>query len=771
MRRRGKVKKTVIAKLLINIVLIICCVLFVAIGSANKANASGSILPTAEDNLNIGLRSKSYLVATGSGYMRVFNDDKKIGIEYYDSSFNILRKKSINMELEIFGGFYAGANAYYIVEGQTNTEQSNTAEVIRVTKYDTNWNKKGTAKITGDPDLFGGQVRYPFDYGCVEMTEKDGTLYIVTGHEGYVDPNYNQGHQGFLMIAVNEANMTGKIVDCDLWHSFAQYIKCDTNNLYVLEQSEGSRITKLTKYDADSLSNSYIPVLRYGGVRDSAYAIACYASVDGMALSANNILCIGTSIDQSDYDSITSDTAHNIYLTITPKSDFTEEATTVKWLTNYSGDGHSFLGVKLVKINDNRFLVMWEEYGQSQTASVNDCLSSSVLHYVFIDGNGNALSKSYTAAASISDCNPIVNGTKVVYYASSGNMVDFYSIDTSTGAFTKKVYRIAGENATWKISNRVLKVTGTGALSIDGEAHLRYPLSSTSRMFSYSTTDNAWKDVRDKADKVIIGKGITSISDNAFSGFGMKEVVIEPGLKSIGKEAFYCCSNLEQITIPASVTSIGEDFLWTGYYWMGGDHLTEAVIYAPAGSYAVKYAKKNNIQYQIVLTEDNVSISGINSRYAYNGKEICPKPIVKMNGKTLAYDQDYIVIHENNKKIGTAKIRIIGNRNYTGTIEKTFSIVPKKATITKLSSTKKGTIKVSWKRSSNATGYQIQYARNSKFTKNKKTITVSKRTTTSKTIKKLSTNKRYYVRVRAYKKVGSKKYYGAWSKVSMIKCK
>ena len=43
-----------------------------------------------------------------------------------------------------------------------------------------------------------------FDYGCVEMTETNGTLYIVTGHEGYVDESVGQGHQGFLMIAVDQ---------------------------------------------------------------------------------------------------------------------------------------------------------------------------------------------------------------------------------------------------------------------------------------------------------------------------------------------------------------------------------------------------------------------------------------------------------------------------------------------------------------------------------------------------------------------------------------
>lgn len=325
----------------------ICSFVSLMVVSVCPVEAAETVLPTAQDNLQVGLRRTSQLVAISSGYMRVFYDGKKIGIEYYDYDFNIESKKSIDMELSIWGGFYAGSDAYYLVEGQNNTNESDTAEVIRVIKYDTNWNKIGTANITGNPEIFGGEVRYPFDYGCVEMTEYNGTLYIVTGHEGYVDPLYNQGHQGFLMITVDETSMTGKIADSDLWHSFAQYIDHKGPDLYVLEQSEGSRYTKLSKYNAENLEKISLPVLEYGGSRTSAWALACYASVDGMALSSDNVLCLGTSIDQSKYDNVSSDTAHNIYLTVTPQSDFSEDATTVKWLTNYIDDGTCFWEQKL----------------------------------------------------------------------------------------------------------------------------------------------------------------------------------------------------------------------------------------------------------------------------------------------------------------------------------------------------------------------------------------------------------------------------------------
>lgn len=78
---------------------------------------------------------------------------------------------------------------------------------------------------------------------------------------------------------------------------------------------------------------------------------------------------------------------------------------------------------------------------------------------------------------------------------------------------------------------------------------------------------------------------------------------------------------------------------------------------------------------------------------------------------------------------------------------------------------------VRWRRASNATGYQIQYSRNSNM-KNSKIITIKGRTTTARVIRGLSRGKRYYVRVRAYKKVRVSgvwhKYYKKWSSTKSV---
>ena len=51
---------------------------------------------------------------------------------------------------------------------------------------------------------------------------------------------------------------------------------------------------------------------------------------------------------------------------------------------------------------------------------------------------------------------------------------------------------------------------------------------------------------------------MTSIGDNTFYGCNLKSVTIPDSVTSIGEDAFMWCSSLESVTIPDSVTSIGE---------------------------------------------------------------------------------------------------------------------------------------------------------------------------------------------------------------------
>ena len=108
--------------------------------------------------------------------------------------------------------------------------------------------------------------------------------------------------------------------------------------------------------------------------------------------------------------------------------------------------------------------------------------------------------------------------------------------------------------------------------------------------------------------------------------------------------------------------------------------------------------------------------------------------------------------------------------NKTKTTPSTTKVTaPKPTTVKSIKLTaKKKKLNVSWKKVSGATGYEIQYAMNNKFTKNKKSVTVKKNKIT---IKNLRAKKKYFVKVRAFKKVNGNTYYGNWSKVVKKKTK
>ena len=170
------------------------------------------------------------------------------------------------------------------------------------------------------------------------------------------------------------------------------------------------------------------------------------------------------------------------------------------------------------------------------------------------------------------------------------------------------------------------------------------------------------------------------------------------------------------------------------------------------GSVSKTYSIKNNFK--------KATISGISTK-AFTGKNITQSITVKYNGKTLKNGTDYTVSYSSNKNIGTATVKIAGKGSFTGTVTKTFKINPAKQEIQKLTAKSKAFF-VDWAQKGSATGYEIQYATNSKFTSAKK-VTITSNKTDKTTISKLSGKKKYYVRVRSYTTVKGTKYYGAWS--------
>ena len=162
------------------------------------------------------------------------------------------------------------------------------------------------------------------------------------------------------------------------------------------------------------------------------------------------------------------------------------------------------------------------------------------------------------------------------------------------------------------------------------------------------------------------------------------------------------------------------------------------------------------------------TVSGISTK-VFTGKAITQNVTVKVGSTVLKNGTDYTVSYSNNKKVGKATVKITGKGKYGGVITKTFKINPAKQKIQKLTAKSKAFF-IDWAQKGSATGYEIQYATNSKFTGAKK-VTITNNKTDKATVSKLSANKKYYVRVRSYTTVKGTKYYGAWSATKTVTTK
>ncbi len=152
------------------------------------------------------------------------------------------------------------------------------------------------------------------------------------------------------------------------------------------------------------------------------------------------------------------------------------------------------------------------------------------------------------------------------------------------------------------------------------------------------------------------------------------------------------------------------------------------------------------------------------SNKTYTGKAIKPGITVKDGSKTLKNGKDYTLTYSANKNPGKATITIKGKGNYTGSVKKTFNIVPKAPSLKVVSAKKSAKVTT---KSTGANGYIVEYSLKKNMS-GKKSVTITK---TSGTIKKLTSKKTYYIRVRAYKTIGGKKYYSPYSSVKSVKVK
>lgn len=349
-----------------------------------------------------------------------------ITIENYSSNYELTSSNTIPKELSIFGTFYSGNEYNFCVFGQNNLDEDVNCEVVRIVKYSKDWQRLDSASF------YGCNTQKPFSAGRPRLTEKNGVLYLHTSHNMFAIDGVN--HQANMELYVNINDMSTVYQQYDVgiidWngyisHSFDQYIHVDDSNIYTLDLGDAyPRSVAIVKRDLQGNLVSFYDVFEiFGNIGNNSTGV----SLGGFELSTNNCISVGSSIVQD--GSADNYSQRNIFLGITNKDLSNIENNKLIWLTDfsYSSDSqYSRVSIpKLVKLDDNNFITMWNE-------TTDDIDSSHSLRVVKFNNNGEILEDVTINGATLSDCDPIILGNQLVWYSceyESDKVGNIYHID------------------------------------------------------------------------------------------------------------------------------------------------------------------------------------------------------------------------------------------------------------------------------------------------------------------------------------------------------
>ena len=363
----------------------------------------------------------SNLAYENGEYVRAEYIGEELVVETYDQDFSFQTSRTIALELPLYGGVYMADDYNFLVVGQTNFEEDDSKEVFRIIRYTKDWEKVDHASI------YGANTTVPFDAGSCRFDRSGNILYIRTAHEMYTSED-GLNHQANVMIALRISDMTVTDQLTKVWnssygyvsHSFNQFVRVDGDTLLAVDHGDyHPRSVALFKYSKKAGSEEFygkttmvnaLPI-----VNSTYHYNDTGVSVGGFEFSSTHYLIAGSSYDQTEPADLM-EVHRNIFVTATPKDNFTDEGTQIHWLTDYTeSDRVSVSPPHMLKVSEDRFFLTWTE---------ND-----VVKYAFVNGKGEPEGSIETIDAALSDCTPIKVGNYAVWYVTDWSAPVFYRVE------------------------------------------------------------------------------------------------------------------------------------------------------------------------------------------------------------------------------------------------------------------------------------------------------------------------------------------------------
>ena len=397
---------------------------------------------------------RSYLVSCDENrLMRVQYAESMDGIliEYYGKSYQFEASKVIPQELPVFGGFYESDQYYFILTGQKNLNKSSTAEVYRITKYDKDWNRMGSAGLSNC------NTKNPFDASSARMDAYKNYLLIRTGRTMY------DGHQSNItfQLDMNAMKITDFYAEASnitagyVSHSFNQFIKVEDGCIIAVDHGDAyPRSIVLTKYNSDLSSGRFsgrcssADILKFAGTVMNGNSTG--GSAGGFEISGSSYLVAGNSVVQ-DSRSLSRKT-RNVFVAAADKNNINQ--VTVNWLTDYSEGEATASTPHMVKTGGDSYAVLWSRNG--------------AVYYTAVDGQGKQTGRIYEMQGKLSDCVPVVSNGKLVWYTWENENIVFYEIDIRNLSETKSKAIRNGKKPDSGTENKQEDTTGSGTAATPG---------------------------------------------------------------------------------------------------------------------------------------------------------------------------------------------------------------------------------------------------------------------------------------------------------------
>ena len=381
------------------------------------------------DYTTYGSPVTSYLVEADDGLMRVQENGGSLLVEYYDGAGALASSRTVELELPLFGGFFAGEDAYYVVSGQTNAAESDDVVVLAATRYDFDWKRLGACEVKA------ANTRAPFDAGSCRMAEVGGALYVHTCHTMYASDD-GLNHQANMTFKIDEASMAlldsytsvMNLSEGYVSHSFNQFIRTDGETVFRVDHGDAyPRGIAFTGTSVDSaLSQPYgtATAATFAGDTGRNYT---GASVGGFELSRScGIIAWNEDVST---DASSWDIWRNVKLTVVDVYD--TGAIETKQVTSYTAeDKVNCYTPQLVKLADDHFLLMWTEERETGTDSDGNAKTARVTKMAHLDAAGNVVGEPVEKTVPLSDCQPIVlSDGSVAWFASTDSFAKLYVLD------------------------------------------------------------------------------------------------------------------------------------------------------------------------------------------------------------------------------------------------------------------------------------------------------------------------------------------------------